>query len=411
MSKPSIGLFGNTCNILYQLALALRKSEKFDVHLYIDLNSDLQQLPESDDQSLLERYPEWIHKGNYVTAKTVLFPWTSPLVCELQKHDLSIVSHFGPMFSQFTGKHTIFLPAGGDLTIHPFALSFLFLYYPSLKEKLGALFVGYWQRKGLRRCSSLWIAPFPPFLEATRKLNLPTEQIVPVRSTLVMDTQKFNRIEPGQIRNQTIRELRARFDFLIFHPSRLMMNRNPKFIATGNWKQNDLLIKAYAHFLRANPQSRSALVLIDRPASTARVEARTLISELGIAEQVIWLKPPREFGFTREELIEIYSLSDVVADDFGVGWFGSIVLEALAVGCNVLCYVREDVMKLLYPWHPILSANTEEGISEIFTRLYRDQTFRREQGILGRQWVEEFHAERCVQEQFVNRIERVLDTL
>src|SRR5207248_4826794 len=55
-----------------------------------------------------------------------------------------------------------------------------------------------------------------------------------------------------------------------------------------------------------------------------------------LTDQVLWLQPPRPDGFTRDELIDLYAISDVVADQFGAGFFGYVVLEALSVGRPVL---------------------------------------------------------------------------
>ena len=50
----------------------------------------------------------------------------------------------------------------------------------------------------------------------------------------------------------------------------------------------------------------------------------------------------------------LYHRSDVVADEFGVGWFGYVTLEGLASSRPVLCHLDEQVMATMYPEHPIL---------------------------------------------------------
>lgn len=391
--KIRIALFGNTCNCLYQIAKAIRRDASFDVHLFIDKRSDPQQLPESDDPELLNDYPEWIHKGKYITPKTLILPWLSDLTKEMKKFDIIIVSHFGPLYSQFSGKPSIFISGGADLVVHPFALSYLFMYYTNWPDRIGALFMSFWQKRGLRRCTEIWSQPFYPFEKALKKLKIDRDKIAPFSIRLIIDTQKFQKTPPKDAyMSDLIRSIKNEYDFTIFHPSRILVDKRKKYIDVGFWKNNDLLFKGYQYFLNKNKNNRAVLLLIDRPASKDKEIAQNIIEELGIADKVLWLKPPRPFGFTRDELIPIYTISDVVADDFGAGWFGSIVIEGLAVGSPVLSYVDEKVMNQLYPWHPIISANTVESIAQKLTLLYLDKEYRVKQSELGIKWIRQFHS-------------------
>ena len=405
---PSIGLFGNTCNNLYQLAKVLRAENVADAHLYIDVRSDPQQLPESDDPALKGNYPEWIHFGRYITPKTVIMPWRSPLVAQLNKHDLVLVSHFGPLFTQFCKRPAAFFAGGADLTVHPFAPEFLFLYYPSLHDKLGALFMSFWQKRGLRKMTQIWSQPFAPFRAALERLGISDKQAEGAYFPVIIDPKRFARIALSEIESKQARDLRNNYDFILFHPSRLMISAHPKMRATGNWKQNDLLIRGFADFVRKNPGKRLALVIIDRPASTDTELARKVVNEEQIENSVVWLKPPREFGYSRDELREFYSISDAVADDFGVGWFGSVVLEGLCAGVNVLCYVDKEAMSKIYPWHPIHSTHSRQEIERILTKLLIDQEYKYLHAQRGPAWVAEFHSQAAVQERYVRSMRGLL---
>lgn len=408
-SKISIGFFGNTCNNLYQISKSIRANSDIDAHLYIDVRSDPQQLPESDDPLLLNNYPDWIHKGKYITAQTVVAPWKSPIVSLLEKHDLNIISHFGPLFSQFTSKPTVFYSAGADLTVHPFALSFINLYYHTLHDKIGALFMSFWQRRGLKKCAEIWTQPFFPFMNAIKKLNIPETKVPKKYFPIAFDTKSFKRnTEINKTPNTTTKNILQNHDFIIFHPSRLMIKDNKKLRESGNWKHNDLLFKGFANFLKMNPKSKAVLLLIDRPASEDIPIAKKNIADLKIDKNVIWLKPPRIFGFTRNELLDLYSISHVVCDDFGVGWFGSIVVEGLCTGCVVLTYVDESIMKQLYPWHPIISVSSEIDICNSLSQLYHDSNYRNNIASKGVLWVEEFHSIKRINEIYMESINDLL---
>ena len=136
----------------------------------------------------------------------------------------------------------------------------------------------------------------------------------------------------------------------------------------------------------------ACIAMPDRTFSPDIGKARQIIKELGIEKNIVWLKPPIEQGFPRKELMNFYSIADIVADEFATGWFGSIVVEGMACSKPTLCYVDEVVMQQLYPWHPIISAKDPDTIAELIAEYYFDEKKRKEQGELSRKWVTEFHS-------------------
>lgn len=403
-----IGLFGNIGNTLYHVCRILRQSPEFDAHLYVDVHSDPQQRPESDNSELLNNYPPWIHKGDYFISGSTIAPWRSPIVKELEKYDLILTSGIGPVFTQFVSKPSVLMATGADLTLVPFPQKYPFL-YPKLSDKLRAYILGFWQRRGLRRLTEIWSQPFFPFQDALDQIG-----VEPVRRSsfyfpVIMDTEKIKRVKDVQnIQDPQLQELQKRFEFIVFHPSRIMINDHPNFRKAGNWKRNDVLIRAFAQFVKQENAKSAVLVMIDRPASPDTSIAKQLIEHLQITENVCWLKPPRAFGFTREELINYYSISDVVADDFGIGWFGCIVLEGLSTECPVICFVNESVMKQLYPWHPILSSDSESVVAEWLARLRNDKNWKIELGAKSRRWVQEFHSEAELGKSLLPKVRKLI---
>jgi glycosyltransferase involved in cell wall biosynthesis len=208
------------------------------------------------------------------------------------------------------------------------------------------------------------------------------------------------------------RQLADGSDFVVFHPSRLMMRkRTARQREIGNWKKNDILLRGFALFARSGSARAPVLGLIDRTASPDVALAKDLVSELGISDRVRWLVAPRHGGFLRHELIEFYSASDIVTDDFGVGWFGGVTLEGLAIERPVIQYIDEDVMRQLYPWHPIVSARTPEDVAEALERLFVDPDERAALGVRGREWIEEFHSHEAAAERYASAIRRAVAAL
>jgi glycosyltransferase involved in cell wall biosynthesis len=402
---PRIALYGNLCNNLYQIAKAVRERVGLDVHLFVDVDADSQQMPESDDPELRGGYPDWIHKGVYSSFWHKAFPWRSPLVRELSAFDAVVVSGIGPMFAPFVRAPIAFFVTGGDLTVAPFPRDFLFL-YPTLRLKLVALYAALWQRMGIRK-ASVWSPSWTPFREALEKLGVADAEVTARLLPILLDTDKFSARVPRA--GGIAAELRERFDFILFHPSRMMINDQPGLKATGQWKQNDLLFKAFTQFIKKSGARKAGLVMIDRAASPDNDAAKRIIGELGIESSVVWIKPLQGIGFSREELIELYSVADVVADDFGVGWFGSVVVEALAVGKPVMCYVDAKAMNDAYPWHPLLSDDTVDGNAAFLERLHSDEAFRAERGRMGRQWALQFNSYDAAAAVYADHMRRLAD--
>ncbi len=399
-----IAFYGNICNNFYQIAKALRKQTDLDVHLFIDDRADAQQMPESDDPELSAGYPFWIHRKRYITVKALLAPSRSLLVRDLDEFDLVILSGIGPSFAPFLKAPAAFMTAGGDLTMLPFTRRFLFS-YPTLKLKSYAVFAGWRQRAGIRHCAEIWTQPFAPFVSALDALGISKSKVTNVYFPVLVDTERLKPVSSVLSGSAAaVRALTEKFDFVVFHPSRMMIDDRPAFRASGQWKRNDLLIEAFAAFARQPGRERAGLVMIDRPAGPDINRAKEFIRELQIEKQALWLRPEDGYGFTRDQLISLYSIADVVADDFGVGWFGSIVLEALSIGKPVISYLDAEVMGQLYPWHPILSERSVEGIAAMLTRLADDRSFHSAVSAKGREWIEEFHSEASAGKIYVRQM-------
>jgi glycosyltransferase involved in cell wall biosynthesis len=403
-----VALFGNVANNLFQLGQSLReRAPDIDAHLFVSDNEAWVSRPEADEPTLRDAAPSWIHVDDWAVGAALVAPHRARIVDALREFDLLIVSGNGPMFAAFTGQPYCFFVSGGDLTTTPFPLAFMGR-YKTARQRVGALLIGPRQRRGIRRAREIWAPPYRPYLKALERLHLPTERLATEYFPVVIDTERF-RLDAAAKRDPspTARRLTDASDFVVFHPSRLMIgNRTARERESGNWKNNETLLRGFAFFARSGSARAPVLGLIDRTASPDVALAKSLIADLGIADQVRWLVGPRDGGFLRHELIELYSASDVVADDFGIGWFGGVTLEALAIERPVVQYIDEDVMTRLYPWHPIVSARTPQDVAEALERLFVDPDARRSLGARGREWIEEFHSYDAAAQRYASAIRR-----
>ena len=389
-----VAFYGNVCNVFYQIAKALRAGSDIDAHLFVNANDHMQWLPESDDPEVLADPPAWIHRGHYRHRGWYATPWASSLVAQLREFDLIVVGGEGPIIAQFAGKPMVFWASGSDLTASPFPLRFLYL-YPSWIDRLGLLLKGFWQRRALHRMREIWAQPLDINVHAIRDLRIGPDRVSKLYFPVVIDTRKMAlRTPPRSIPPELRFPPNAPKPFLVFHPTRIRIDDHSRKGAEGQSKGNLVLLEGFARFAR-NPAVQNAyLVLVDRDVFGDNPKAKRWIAQAGIEDRVIWLKPPQPAGYPRNTMVDLYSLCDVVADQFGNmgGGFGCIGLEACACSRPVLIRTDETLLSRLYPWHPLLGASTPDDIAARLADLYANPALREEAGSKGRRWIEQFHS-------------------
>ncbi|MGH8991761.1 MAG: hypothetical protein ACRDZ7_09570 [Acidimicrobiia bacterium] len=404
-----VAFVGNIVNNFFQLSNALRKHAGVDAHLFLDHTDGRIARPESDDPSLVGNLPDWIHEGAWFTRSTKLTPWRSPLVSELAGFDLVVASGNGPVIAQFAPVPWCFFVTGGDLTVTPFPIRMGPVYARTVRDATAMLALGLWQRRAIRRADEIWMQDFTPFRRAVWRLRVDPDRLGADYLPLVFDTELF-RADPAARASgdPLVRQIVDGSDFVVFHPSRLIIRASARRRETGDWKANDLLLEGFAAFVRLGLARHPVLVLPDRTESPDVEVAKGIIQRLGIIENVVWARPPRPAGFTRHEMIAIYSVADVVADDFGIGWFGAVALEGLSMGAPVLSHLDQTVMAGLYPWHPVLEAATPQAVARHLSRLCADPALRAATGRRGREWVERFHSAEAVAPRFAEAMTAVV---
>jgi len=201
--------------------------------------------------------------------------------------------------------------------------------------------------------------------------------------------------EPGSLRQQLCRDLGA--DFLVFHPSRQHWEaqRHP------SWeKGNDIFIKGFARFVKT-ARHGAAAILVDWGKTVA--ESRALIKELGITDRVLWISPQNAAG-----MAAYIKASDVLADQFFLGAWGSTMPRALYLGTPAIIYVNESIHRWCFPeMPPIVNADTSDAVLAGLCRLV-DEGYRRELGAAGRAWYDKYHSNKVITEDFSRAVRDVL---
>ncbi|WP_287600211.1 hypothetical protein [Thiothrix sp.] len=406
-----IALYGNVCNNMFAIAKAVRANSDYDVHLYLPQNTDFHNLPENDDPTLKNNYPHWIHKHKDYNLGSIFIPWKRNIIKELNSYDIVILSSLAVSLAPYIKNPVkLFFVTGGDLTVLPFKEIHRTLLYNKSKINIKPILYQIVQRHGIKKIDHIITQPFYPFKKSIEKLKIPDEKILQSYFPIIFDINRFTFRDNAynQLDKITQNEI-SKFKFRIFHPSRIIINNDKHLVDTGQWKQNDLLIRAFASFIQKNDIHDAGLYLINRQYKLDNeiLELKKLIKRLKIDDFVIWLEPSNNKGFTRDDLVNIYSLSNVITDDYGAGWFGSICIEGFSCGKPVVSYVDEEAMIQIYPWHPFLSSNTIEGNANFFKKIYFDKDFAEEQGKKGRNWASEFHSQENAGIRYVKEIKKI----
>lgn len=403
-----VAFYGNVCNNYFTLAKALRKELNIDAHLYLNHKADIQNRPESDDPQLKDNYPHWIHLSKKWDFIPMLSRLDRSFIKELNQYDVVFLSQFGVTLAPFLKNKTVFYVTGGDLTQIPFPSKFSHKYKNPI-ERLIWQYVGLMQRRGIRRSDRILTQPFFPFVNALKELRIDNSKVSKCYFPILLDTDVFTKnVNAGREIDQYNKALLAPFKFIILHPSRINLDQSKAGLHSGQWKGNDNLFKALAICKKKYRIEDACIAMPDRIFSPDIGKAKKIISDLGIESNIVWLKPPNPQGFPRKQLMNFYSISDIVADEFATGWFGSIVIEGMACSKPTFCYVDEQVMKQLYPWHPVISSKDPEELAELISAFYFDKEKKEEHGALSRKWVTEFHSIKKGSDIYINNFKNDL---
>lgn len=93
---------------------------------------------------------------------------------------------------------------------------------------------------------------------------------------------------------------------------------------------------------------------------------------------------------SQDEAIEIYIKADIIIDQISVGAYGVFAIECMALGKPVLSYISDEVRKSLPNTCPIQSIEPDT-IYDVLNKLSCNPDLRRNIGMQGRKYVEEYH--------------------
>lgn len=431
-----IALLGNIANNFFREAYLLR-GESVNVDCFIS-SSDLQEArpsnPTSDFEDAEAAKFFWIKEIPYekfskISRLLIYLPsFFNIFMCKEAKNFLNKLSAYDINF--YSSSEILLLPhvknigvirpTGSDLTISPVLTPREFralrphveiFQRNKIKTKiLDFIFLTLSRRayvRSYKKAKFVINSRSSPYVESLKRMKIfsPNDQYsIP----LAIDHEIFKKnIKPSEILQKYDLDPDA---FLVFLPSRIMIKNSKLHQATGQWKASDTAIRGFYKFLKDLPveeRIKTFLMIPDRTLSDDLELAKKLISELKINQNVLFLKGRNESGLSRSEMIPIYSQSSVVLDDFGVGWYGSVVVEALACECPVITFVTPYKLGS-FSWHPFLIAKSENEIASQLHILHNDRELKNNIGQKSREWTKNYHSTESVLNSYRNIIKNVL---
>lgn len=299
---------------MFSLVRCLR-NRGIDAHLLL-LNEPDHFRPEAD--SFNNDIKKYTHQLNWFSSVIENNIWTTVTKAQLRKdlkeYDVLIGCGYSPAFLEYADlKLDLFIPYGSDFYELPFIKYW--------KQKINSINNLYplLQKRGIEKASHVLFdftkeqePIFKKFeLKGKRHFTFPP----------ILYSREFNTISIQSFLTESnlfphIQRIRNENDLLIFQHSRQSW-KNPEDEFSN--KRNDILIYAFAEFLKRT-NLNSKLILLEYGIDVS--ETRKLISDLNIAEHIVWLpKSPRK------ELLIAMSLCDI-----GVGELGMSFLMYGAVG-------------------------------------------------------------------------------
>jgi hypothetical protein len=203
-------------------------------------------------------------------------------------------------------------------------------------------------------------------------------------------------VDGAVLRADLRRRLRA--DFLVFHPSRQhwTSERHP------DWeKANDVLIEGFARFVHeVCPRAGAVFVSWGKTVEASRA----LLAERGVADRVLWIEPQ-----PHPRMMSYIQATDLVADQFFLGAFGSTTPKALMLGRPAMLYLDAARHAWCLPvLPPVLNARTPTQVFEGLARLYRDPGYARRLATEGPRWYRAYHSNAIIVDTFLAAIREVI---
>jgi len=419
--NSSFFFFGNVANNFYRLCKALNRNsiDPFPAILFLSDREGKTNVPEGEESLLIRDNPSWINRQRINRLRSLAFVNRRHPIRNLPGEGIIFLSSSNVISIKLVDfALSVFYATGADITIFPFVSRHIRAIMDDNGIKISRKFFRIIRaipfsllfRSAVKKVDFVVANNFEPYKTSIEKLRIPAIKLVHSYPLISIDTSLFTESYPlvGDLDPEIIESF-ERFDFKILGASRLLTNSHSLYTTTGQYKGNEVLLDVLIRLTISFPEKKIGVFFIDRSpfdrGETAKMKRR--IRSLSLVDKVVWLKPNTADSFSRREMIYLYTLSDVVFNDVGSGWFGSLTLEAMSCSRPVINYVNESIMLEMYGEHPMISASFPENISDCLESLIIDEEKRDQLGQRSRNWVEQFHSEQAIARQFKRVVSQI----
>lgn len=290
---------GNLANTGYELTNSLRK-KNINAFLLLPKNPKKTEDPKFLYPTLeKEGYPKWIRWFDKSKKKIGGSNWKIQIVKEMRKknYDIIIALTEFPIFALFSGKPFIVVSTGSDIR----------------ELSLEVSLKGFLYRRALKKAKAvLWSEPDKR--DILKKLDL-------IKKSIFLGIPRLSKFHPEIIQKDELKE-----KLVIFHPSR------------QDWfhKGNDKFLMAFKKLC----EKRNDLHLILVKNGPDYEKALELLSKIEKKETFRFI-PQASF----EELQYFYNFADVIVDQFQVGSYGMISIEAMMCGKPIIVGLNKKIFQ------------------------------------------------------------------
>lgn len=342
--KLSIAFLGNMNNNYYNLIKSLDKKVEYQFTLYLNIKDPIINLPETN-QGLRNSKVKKIRTRRNVLLK--IFPSVSRLRFSLKNYDLVFLSAEFITLAPYCAKPTIFYPTGADLTQVPFLEMYdNFENFRFIRKKV---LVMYANRviKGIKSVNLIASYPFNPIIKALNKISPDLEKkLSKTYLPLALDSQNLS-TQTSSSRKNTQEEYNPK---KILIASRIIDEPLFSRVEKGSWKNISEFICGLKLFIDKNKNfndvTKLQIQIICRENSPDFKNIITLLTSFELLPLIRILYPKDRFGFSRSEFSEILKESDLVIDEFGIGWYGSLFFEALSNNKCYMGYIDKNIISI-----------------------------------------------------------------
>lgn len=398
-----IAFVGNVNNNYFNLLSSLNELSQFNLVLIVNQKDPIVNRPKIEKLQKNFEIKKIRSRRNIVIK---LIPFLSPLCIKLKKYEIVFLSAEFIALAPYLNAKTIFYPTGADLTQAPFPEMYDHYDHFSYIKKIAARKYSRNVIKGIRSVNLIATYPFAPFSLAIEKIFESNEnKLSQTYLPLAIDPEFEWRIQTTE--SPTINYKSAQYNILI--ASRIIDQPTKSRVIKGSWKNISEFICGLQLFLNRNPQYRNPqmlkLTLISRENSPDFDEIRGLIESFNMINLTEILFPTDKNGFSREDFSKVMESHDLIVDDFGIGWFGSLMIETLLKGKCFIGFADINSLPTIYQNIPIHNASNCVEIAQELTKHFSSKCY----NLNARNWIIDNFSGPNLTEYFMNLIREVID--